>query len=109
PGLRGPDGLEPNRDVAGPLPDPGDAAACAGAPALDRRPLVHVGGADDEIVAGEAVVRLRVRDRRAQHLLDLARDGALREREHRTGLRHGPAADVLDHEPGLARPAPPPP
>ena len=85
------------------LADPDRAAARAGAPALERRALVHVRGRDDEVVADEVVVGLGVRDRGAQHLLDLARGRARREREHRPRLGDGPAADVLGDEPRLAR------
>src|SRR5262249_7307733 len=49
-----------------------------------------------------AVIRLRVRDRGAQDLLDLARGGALREREHRPRLRNAAPADVLRDKPRLA-------
>ena len=40
--------------VARPLADPVDATARTGPPALERRPLVRVGGLDDELVAVEA-------------------------------------------------------
>ena len=64
-----------DRDVAGPLADAGDTATGAGAPALQRRPFVHVDGRDDEIVAVpvQSGVRLGIRDGRAQHLVDLDR------------------------------------
>src|SRR5581483_2654694 len=54
-------GSEREGDVAGALLDPGDAAAGAGAEALQRGALVDRGGLDDQLVADEAVVCLGVR------------------------------------------------
>ena len=69
--------VELDRDVARALEDPVDAAACTRAPALDRRALVDEGRLDVEIVAvPRGSLRLGVRDRAAQHLLDVARGGA---------------------------------
>src|SRR5712691_8464212 len=90
-------------DVTGALADAGDAAARTRAPALDRRALVHVRRRDDEVVADQTVVRLRVRDGRMQHLLDFARGGTLGEGEDRPRLGYRAAADVLRDEPRLAR------
>src|SRR5205814_4118860 len=53
-------------DVARALPDPVDAAAGAGAPALESRALVRVRGEDDELVAVEALRGLGVGDGRAE-------------------------------------------
>src|SRR5262245_1992411 len=94
--------LQRDRDVTHSLADPGRATSCTRAPTLDRRPLVDVDRLHDEVVADQVVVRLGVRDRGAQELVDLARRRALAEREHRPRFRNGPAADVLDHEPRLA-------
>src|SRR5205085_1471270 len=97
------DRRELQSDMAGPLADPGDTAARAGAPALERRPLVDEGALDVELVADQPVVRLGVRDGRAQRLLDLARGRARREGEHGTRLGHAAPADVLRHDARLAR------
>src|SRR4051812_40290428 len=92
-------------DVARALPDAGDATASAGAPALQRRPLVDIDGVDHEVVAApvQRRVRLGVRDGRREHLLDLDRSGALGERQDRPRLRDAAPADVVRHEPRLAR------
>src|SRR5205085_292881 len=52
---------ELDRDVAGALADAVHAAARARPPALQRRPLVGVGGYHDQVVGVVAVVVLRVR------------------------------------------------
>ena len=66
--------------------------------------LVDERGLDDELVAVPAArVGLAVRDRAAQHLLDLARGRALGEREDRPRLGDAAAADLVDDEPRLAR------
>src|SRR5581483_11049437 len=95
---------ELDRDVTGALHDAADAAARAGAVALDRRPLVCVRRGDDELVAVPVQVRTRlgVRDGRVQHPLDVARDGAVGEREDRPRFRHRAAADEVGDEPRLA-------
>src|SRR5581483_11716949 len=96
---------EDDGDVARPLEDLRRAAAGAGPPALQRRPFVDVRGHDDEVVAVPMQVRarLRVRDRRPEDLLDVARDRALRERENRARLRHRATANEVGDEPRLAR------
>src|SRR5262249_42565611 len=65
--------------------------------------FVDVGLRDDEVVAGKVVVRLSVRDCRAQDLLELARGRPRGEREHAARLGDAPPADVLCDEPRLAR------
>src|SRR5205085_10426797 len=92
-------------DVARALADPGDSATGAGAPALQRRPLVGVGSDHDELVARpvEIGARLGVRDGRAQHLLDVRRDRTAREGENRTRLRNGASTDEVGDEPRLPR------
>src|SRR5581483_10861829 len=69
---------EDHGDMARPLENLRCAATGAGAPALQRRPLVGVRGQDDEVVAVPVQVgaRLRLCDRRMEHLLDVARDRA---------------------------------
>src|SRR5262249_50290257 len=93
---------ELDRDVAGRSLDPRDAAASTGAPALHDRAFVDVRGSDDELVADQAVIRLGVRDRGAQDLLDLARGGALGEGEHRPRVGDAAPADVLRDQSRLA-------
>src|SRR5712691_3282371 len=82
-----------HRDVTGALADAGDAAARTRAPALDRRALVDVRGRDDEVVADQPVIRLRVRDGRVEDLFDLAGGRARREGEHRPCLGDAAAAN----------------
>src|SRR5581483_5966783 len=70
-------------DVTRPLEDAGGAAARTRAEPLERRALVDEHGVDDEVVAVpvQRGIRLRVRDRRAQHLLDVDRSSTLGERQ----------------------------
>ena len=56
------------------LADPRGAAEGAGAKALERRALVGVGLLDEQVVADELVVVLRVGDRRVEQLLEVPRD-----------------------------------
>src|SRR5262249_5049621 len=88
------------------LEDPVHAAAGARAEALDRDALVDVRGLDVEVVAVPlpARVHLCVGDGAPEHLLDVARGGARRERENRTRLRQAAGADLVDDQTRLARP-----
>ena len=79
-----------------------DATARAWLPALQRRALVGVRDLDDEIVAVQTVIRLRVRNRRAEHLLDVRRRCAGAEGENRPRLGNRATANVVEHEPRLA-------
>ena len=75
----------------------------ARAEALDGRALVGVDLFDDQVVADELVVVLRVRDRRVQELLEVAPPpprGVCRSTARASSTEL--AADVLDHEPRLA-------
>src|SRR3954447_2457671 len=89
--------------VAGALADPRRATESARAVTLQRRTLVHVRLADAKLVGDQLVVVLRVGDRGLQQLEDVARCGARRVGENRARLVHVLAADVVDHEAGLAR------
>src|SRR4029450_4572597 len=89
--------------VARPLADAVDAAARARLPALQRRPLIRVRGLDNELVAVEAMIGLGVRDRGAEHLLDVRRGGTRREGEDRPRLGDAAPTDVVEHETRLAR------
>ena len=109
PRLAAADGLgclfEHERDVAGPLANPGDAASRTGAPALERRALVHPDGADDELVA--VPLQVGVRDSAfatAERSTFSMSRAAARGVKASTALRlgHGAAADVLRDEPRLA-------
>ncbi len=97
-------GIPPELTLVSLVPAPliAPKASSAGAPPLHDGTLVHVGGRDDEAVAEQAVIRLRIRNRGAQNLLNLARCSSLSEREHRPGLGHAAATDVLRDEPRLA-------
>src|SRR2546422_9648078 len=90
------------------LLDAGDPAAGPRTPALQGRPLVDDGGLDDELVADHAVVRLGVRDRGSEHLLELAGRGTRGEGEDSPRLGHAAAADVLCDDTRLARGGPHP-
>src|SRR3954464_5581420 len=90
-------------EVAGPLANARRAAERAWAVALQRRTLVHVRLADEELVGDQLVVVLRVGDRGLQQLKHVARRGARRVQEERARLVDPLAADVVDHEAGLAR------
>src|SRR3954471_3725316 len=89
--------------VAGALADPRRATESARAVTLQRRTLVHVRLGDSKLVGDQLVVVLRVGDRGLQQLEHVARSGARRVREDRPCLVHVLAADVVDHEAGLAR------
>src|ERR671925_109087 len=92
-----------DRDMAGAVLDRSDSAPGLRAPALDDQAVVHMRRRDEQLVSDQAVIRLRVRDGGAQHLLDLARCIAVRERKHRAGLGDASAADVVDDQARLAR------
>src|SRR3954454_5868908 len=89
--------------VTGALADPRRAAERARAVTLQRRTFVHVRLADPKLVGDQLVVVLRVGDRGLKQLEHVARCAALRVGENRARLVHVLAADVVDHEPGLAR------
>src|SRR3954451_2020039 len=89
--------------VTGALTDARRAAERARAVTLQRRTLVHVRLADSKLVGDQLMVVLRVGDRGLQQLEHVARRGARRVREDRTRLADVLAADVVDHEAGLAR------
>src|SRR3954466_2220130 len=89
--------------VAGALADPRRATERAWAVTLQRRTLVHVRLADSKLVGDQLVIVLRVGDRGLQQLEHVARRGTRRVREDRSRLVHVLAADVVDHEAGLAR------
>src|SRR5579875_1542836 len=94
---------EQNREVAGPLPDPGGATHRARPEALDRRTLVGVHRLDDQVLADELVIVLGVGDRRLEQLAPVTGDRPWRDSEDSSGLLDGLAADVVTHEPRLAR------
>src|SRR5437588_2673481 len=73
---------------------------------LERGPLVHVRSPHHQLVGRELVVVLRVRYGGVQELKDVPRGRSRRGCEYGTRLAHRLAADVLDHEPGLARSGP---
>ena len=92
-----------HRQVRGPLDDAERAAHRRRTHALHRRPLVGVARRHEEPldVAAEAFLLLRVGDRRAQHLRDVARDRLARELQRRERLVDALAANQLQHEPRL--------
>src|SRR5436305_3142988 len=95
--------LQLHRDVARPLADLRNATARACTPALHRRPFVRVRRRHEHVVADELVIRLCVRGRGVQHLLDVARDSARGKREDRARLRDGATADQVGDETRLSR------
>src|SRR5262245_32017268 len=72
---------------------------------LHARALIGPGLCNEEPihVAAEAFLLLRVGYRRAQHLLDVARDELLRELERRKRLRDVASADLIEDEARLLR------
>src|SRR5213592_3883821 len=94
--------------VAGALQDRRGTAHRRLGEALERRPLVHDGVRDPQLVGVERGVLalrllLRIGDRRAEHLVNLLRGQLLREAQDGVRLRHPAAADLVDDEPHLAR------
>src|SRR6185437_15309068 len=85
------------------LADPRGAAESTGAVALERRTFVDVGLADDELVGDELMVVLRVGHGRLEKLEHINRRRSWRVLKDGTRLADRLAADVVDHEPGLAR------
>src|SRR3954453_8076750 len=94
---------ELDRHVTRPLANSRGPSQSARTVALERRPLVYVRLADLEIVGDEVVVVLRVGDGGVQELQDVPRSRARRMHEYGTRLIDILAADVVDHEPCLAR------
>src|SRR5215212_5890442 len=94
---------ELDRHVTRPLADSRGPAQSARTVALECRPLVDVCPTDLEIVGDEIVVVLRVGDGGVQELQDVPRSRARRVGEYGTRLADILAADVVDHEPRLAR------
>src|SRR5215213_9076833 len=92
-----------DRHVARALVDLGRATERPGPEALDGRPLVHVGAVDGELVRAELVGGLRVGHRGVEELEDVVRDRARRVQQDRLRLLDALAADVVHHEPRLAR------
>ena len=94
-----------HRQVGGALDDAERAAHRRRADALLRRALVGVARGHEEPldVAAEAFLLLRVGNRRAQHLLDVARDALAGELERRQRRVHVTAADEVEDEPRLLR------
>src|SRR5581483_6516477 len=76
---------EDDRDVAGPFLDPDAASPGARAPALEGRALVGVRSSDEQLVFGDLVVVLGVRDRGVEQLVHLAGRGPLAEPEGVSG------------------------
>ena len=85
------------------LRDLGRATERARPEALDGRPLVHVGAADGELVGAQLVGGLGVGDRGVEQLEDVGGDGARSVLEDRLSLLDALAANVVHHEPRLAR------
>src|SRR3954468_18331092 len=94
---------ELDRHVARPLANPCRPAQSARTVALQSRALVYVCLADLEVVGDEVVVVLRVGDGGGQELQDVPRRRPGRVHEYGTRLIDILAADVVDHEPRLAR------
>src|SRR3954471_11122061 len=94
---------ELDRHVTRPLANSRGPSQSARTVALERWPLVYVCLADLEIVGDEVVVVLRVGDGGVQELQDVPRSRARRVHEYGTRLIDILAADVIDHEPCLAR------
>src|SRR5438094_8368590 len=89
--------------VACPLPNSRGTPKRARTVALEGWALVDVGLAHHQLVGRELVVVLRVGDCGVQELQDVPRGRTRRVDEYGTRLAHGFAADVVDHEAGLAR------
>src|SRR4051812_37930757 len=89
--------------VTRPLANPRGPPQSARTVALECRALVYICLADLEIVGDEVVVVLRVGDGGVQELQDIPRSRARRVSEYGTRLIDILAADVVDHEPCLAR------
>src|SRR3954468_13825124 len=94
---------ELDRHVTRPLPNSRGPSQSARTVALERWPLVYICLADLEIVGDEVVVVLRVGNGGVQELQDIPRSRARRMHEYGTRLTDILAADVVDHEPSLAR------
>src|SRR4051794_21138307 len=94
---------ELDRHVTRPLANSRGPSQSARTVALERWPLVYICLGDLEIVGDEVVVVLRVGDGGVQELQDVPRSRARRVHEYGTRLIDILAADVIDHEPCLAR------
>src|SRR3954453_6829625 len=94
---------ELDRHVTRPLANSRGPSQSARTVALERWPLVYICLADLEIVGDEVVVVLRVGNGGVQELQDIPRSRARRVHEYGTRLIDILAADVVDHEPCLAR------
>ena len=70
---------------------------------LDRRTLVGVDRLHVQVLADELVVVLGVRDRRLEQLAPVARDRTRRVSEDSSRLLDALSADVVAHQPRLAR------
>src|SRR5215213_4177702 len=92
-----------DRHVARALVDLGRATERPRPEALDGRALVHVGAVDGELVGAELVGRLRVGHGGVEELEDVVRDRARRVQQDRLRVLDALAADVVHHEPRLAR------
>ena len=96
-----------HREVRRALDDLVGAAHGRRTHALLRRPLVGVGGGDDEVVLVQAPLLVLVRhvhrvgDGRAQRLLDVARHRLLGEAQDGEGVAGLLAPDEVQHQPGL--------
>ena len=88
--------------MRGPLVDAAGTATGTRLEALDRDALVGERLVDHEVVRREAVVDLGVRDRGAEHQLNVLGDRARREQQLLAGIQDVAAADVGEHEARLA-------
>ena len=96
-------GRQRDRQVARALADRRRASHRARPEALDRRPLVGVRLADDQIVLEQFVVALGVCHRRLEQLAPVARHLTRGEGEDSACLLHRLAAQMPAHHPRLAR------
>src|SRR5437588_8386721 len=92
-----------DRHVARPLANPGGSPERPRTVALECRPLVDVGLSHRELVGDELVVVLRVGDGRVEQLQNVPGRRARGVRQYGTRLVDRLAANVVDHEPRLAR------
>src|SRR5665809_147843 len=94
---------EDDRQMARPLADSRRAPERSRPVPLERRALVDVGLADEELLGEELVVVLGVCGAGVQELQDIVRGVARCVRQHRAGIGDGLPANVVDYESRLAR------
>ena len=89
--------------MAGALADPGRAPEGTRSKPLERGALVGMDRLDVQVLTDQVVIVFRIRDRGFEQLAPVTRDRTRRESEDSSRLLDGLSADVVTHEPRLAR------